>query len=161
MRYYSDELFVSSKRGVLAQEIAADLKGEFEARHLHIVSFAIREVHLPDVLKAQLDQKIQAQQQAEQQKYQLEQARIKADQDKVVAEGQANAEIAKARGEAQARTIRAEAEAQANERLARSITPGLIQYQLAQRWDGRQPQVMGGGSPLIDLRSTGVITETK
>ena len=51
------------------------LTQEFDRRHLTLVSFGIREVHLPQALQRSLDQKIQAQQAAEQQTYQLEQAK--------------------------------------------------------------------------------------
>jgi len=56
-----------------------------------MISFDIQEVHLPATLQKALNQKITAQQQAEQQKYQLEQAKVRTEQDRVVAEGQANA----------------------------------------------------------------------
>ena len=141
---------------------------EFARRHLILVSFGIREVHLPEALQRALDEKIQAQQQAEQQRYQLEQARVKAEQDKVEAQGHAQALQAQAEGEAQATRIRAEAQSEANSLLAQSLTPELIRYQQLQRWNGRLPVFSGSGAtPLIDLSAlvspllaTGSITPT-
>ena len=93
-----------------------------------------------------------AEQQAEQQKYQLDQAKVRAEQDRVQAEGQANALKAQAGGEAEAIRIRAEAQAQANLLLAKSLTPELIRYQQLQRWDGRLPVFQGGGTtPLVNV----------
>ena len=166
---YGWEQIAASKRGAIADEIADELTTEFAKRHLALVSFGIREVHLPDTLQAALDNKIQAQQQAEQQRYQLEQARVKAEQDKVEAQGRAQAVEAQAEGDAQATRIKAEAQAEANKLLALSLTSELIRYQQMQRWDGRLPMFAGGGvTPLMDMSSlvsslppgTGIVTNT-
>ncbi|MEI7643174.1 MAG: prohibitin family protein [Chloroflexales bacterium] len=157
---YTWEQVVSSQRAEMTTKITEALHTEFARRHLELVSFGIREVHLPETLQQALNSKIQAQQQAEQQKYQLEQARVKADQDKVVAQGQAQALQAQAEGEAAATRIRAEAQAEANLKLAASLTPALIQYQQVQRWDGKLPVFSGGATPLINASSiiSGTVT---
>lgn len=148
---YTWEEITASKRGEVVDKIGKTLVAEFARRHLQLVSFGVREVHLPDVLQQQLSNKIQAQQQAEQQKYQLDQAKVKAEQDRVEAEGHANALKAQAAGEAQATLVRAQAQAEANLVLAKSLTPELIRYQQLQRWDGRLPVFSGGGvTPLIN-----------
>ena len=72
---YGWEEITASRRGDIAHEIATGLTEEFSRRHLNLVSFGIREVHLPQPLQDALNNKIQAQQQAEQQRYQLEQAK--------------------------------------------------------------------------------------
>lgn len=151
---YGWEQIAASKRGDIADEIANGLKQEFVRRHLDLVSFGIREVHLPESLQQALNSKITAQQQAEQQRYQLEQAKVKAQQDQVEAEGRANALKAQAEGEAEATRIRAEAQSTANKALALSLTPALIQYEQLQRWDGRLPVFAGSSAtPLIDVSS--------
>lgn len=151
---YGWEEISASEREKISNEVAERLKAEFARRHLSLVSFGIREVHLPEQLQQALDQKIQAQQQAERQEYELQQARVKAQQDQVVAEGQASALRAQAQGEADATKIRAEAQSEANEQLARSLTPTLIEYEQLQRWDGKLPVFSGGGAtPLIDATS--------
>lgn len=156
---YGWEQISASEREKISNEVAARLQDEFSRRHLALVSFGIREVHLPQQLQAALDQKIQAQQEAERQTYQLQQARVKAQQDQVAAEGQANAVRAAAEGEADATKIRAEAQAQANSQLAESLTPELIRYQQLQKWDGKLPVFSGGGAtPLID--ATSIISDT-
>jgi len=150
---YTWEQVVSSQRAEMTTKITEILRTEFDRRHLNLISFGIREVHLPETLQQALNNKIQAQQQAEQQKYQLEQARIKADQDKVVAQGQAQAIQAQAEGEAAATRIRADAQSEANLKLAASLTPALIQYEQLQRWDGKLPLFTGGATPLINASS--------
>jgi regulator of protease activity HflC (stomatin/prohibitin superfamily) len=157
---YTWEQIVSSLRAEMTDKITQALHAEFARRHLDLVSFGIREVHLPDTLQKALTNKIEAQQQAEQQKYQLEQAKVKADQDKVVAQGQAQALQAQAEGEAAATRIRADAQAEANLKLAKSLTRDLIQYQQIQRWDGKLPVFSGGATPLINASSiiSGTVT---
>ncbi len=148
---YGWEAISASEREKISQEVAARLQEEFTLRHLRLVSFGIREVHLPQQLQAALDQKIQAQQEAERQEYQLQQARVKADQDRVTAEGQAEALKAQAAGEAQATLTRAQAQAEANRLLDESLSPDVLRYQQLQRWDGKLPVFNGGGAtPLID-----------
>jgi regulator of protease activity HflC (stomatin/prohibitin superfamily) len=128
---YGWEQIAASKRGDIANEVGDVLTSEFAKRHLVLVSFGIREVHLPQALQTALDNKIQAQQQAEQQRYQLDQAKVKADQDT---------------------RIKAEAQAEANKLLSASLTSDLIRYQQLQRWDGRLPVFTGSGAtPLIDV----------
>jgi regulator of protease activity HflC (stomatin/prohibitin superfamily) len=151
---YGWEEITSSKRDVINAEISKALDTEFNKRHMRLISFAVREVHLPDALQKALDAKIQAQQAAEQQKYQLQQAKVKADQDVAEATGRANALKAQAEGEAQATLTRAKAQAEANKQLAQSLTPELIRYQQLQRWDGKLPVFSGGNAtPLIDATS--------
>jgi regulator of protease activity HflC (stomatin/prohibitin superfamily) len=151
---YGWEEITSSKRGQIVEEIAQALQQEFQRRHLSLVSFGIREVHLPDSLQKALDAKIQAQQAAEQQRYQLEQAKVKAEQDVAEATGRANALKAQAEGEAEATLTRARAQAQANQELAKSLTPELIRYQQLQKWDGKLPVFNGASAtPLIDATS--------
>ena len=149
---YGWEEITASQRGEIATQVSTVLKEEFARRHLDMISFGIREVHLPAALQQALDAKIQAQQQAEQQQYQLAQAKIKAEQDKVEAQGHAAAVEAQAEGDAQAIRIRASAQSEANKVLAESLTPELIRYQQLQRWDGRLPVFQGGGNvtPLIN-----------
>jgi regulator of protease activity HflC (stomatin/prohibitin superfamily) len=156
---YTWEEITSSKRTDVVNEISQVLTNEFAKRHVRLISFGVREVHLPDSLQKALDAKIQAQQQAEQQKYQLQQAQVKAQQDVAEATGRANALKAQAEGEAQATLTRAKAQAEANRELAQSLTPELIRYQQLQRWDGKLPVFTGGGAtPLID--ATSIISDT-
>lgn len=50
---------ISTKRDLINGEISKGLKSEFAKRHLRLISFAVREVHLPQSLLG-LDLLIQA-----------------------------------------------------------------------------------------------------
>ena len=151
---YGWEEITSTKRDQINQELSKTLTDEFQKRHIRLISFAVREVHLPDQLTKALEQKITAQQAAEQQKYQLQQAETKAKQDVAEATGRANALEASAQGEAQATLTRAKAQAEANSELSKSLTPELIRYQQLQKWDGKLPVFSGSSAtPFIDATS--------
>ncbi len=142
---YGWEAITTRERQMIVNLIVARLGAEFQKRHLNLVSFGVREVHLPQALQDALDSKIKAQQRAEQQNYALKQAQIQAQQAKV-----------EAQGEASAITVKAQAQAQANQLLSRSLTPELIHSQQVQKWNGELPMVTGsGGTPLLDLRESG------
>jgi regulator of protease activity HflC (stomatin/prohibitin superfamily) len=146
---YGWEEITSSKRNTINAELNQVLSGEFGRRHLRLLSVAVREVHLPDALQQALDAKIAAQQAAEQQQFQLQQAKVKAEQDVAEATGHANALKAQAEGEAQATLTRAKAQAEANRALAQSLTDTLIEYQQLQRWDGKLPAFSGAPPPIV------------
>jgi regulator of protease activity HflC (stomatin/prohibitin superfamily) len=58
----------------------------------------------------------------------------------------------KAAGEADQITAIADAQAAANRKLAASLTPELVEYLKAEKWDGSLPQVTGGSTPFISLK---------
>jgi regulator of protease activity HflC (stomatin/prohibitin superfamily) len=58
---------------------------------------------------------------------------------------------ARALGEAKAMLAKAEAEAKAQELLRRTITPEIVFLRAVEKWDGRQPNVVGEGGAILDL----------
>lgn len=89
-----------------------------------------------------LNAKVEATQQAQQRQNEVATAKAEADK-----------KIEAARGEAESIRLRAEAQAAANEKLARSLTPSLVQYTALQKWNGELPKFTGNGAiPLIDLK---------
>lgn len=96
---------------------------------------------LPQAVMEALNAKIAATQQAQQRENQLR-----------TAEAQAKIVQAEAEGEATSITLRAEAEAKANRIVQASLTPELIRYEIAKKWNGKLPQVQGSSTPIIDLR---------
>ena len=64
---------------------------------------------------------------------------------------QAQGDSIKAAGHAKAILAEAEAQAKANKLLAESITPTLVSYEMAKRWNGQMPQVSGSALPMIQL----------
>ncbi len=156
---YGWEDIYGEKRIEYTQKVSQELARRFGEKYVKFESLNLRGWHLPANLEKALEQKITAQQAAEQQTFALKQAGIKAQQDKVQAEGEANALRARAQGEADATKIRALAQAEANKQLSQSLTADLIRYEQLQRWDGKLPVFNGGGAtPLVDV--TGVISGT-
>ena len=86
---------------------------------------------------------INAQNALEQSKVEKQQAEITADKARTVAKGKADAAI-----------IEAEGQAQANSKLSQSLTPMIIQYQYATRWDGKYPNVVAGSDSGMLLNIT-------
>jgi len=99
---------------------------------------------LPASVGAAINAKIAATQKAQQRENEIQQA--KAEAQKVIEE---------ANGKSQATLINAKAEADAIRLKADALRQNqdLVQLTLAERWDGKLPQVTGGQTPLIDLRS--------
>lgn len=91
----------------------------------------ISAMRLPDQITRAINAKIEATQNAMRRENELQTAKAQAEIDRE-----------KARGEADAAIIAAEGQAKANRLIAESITPSLIQYHNAQRWDGKLPTTM-------------------
>lgn len=84
-----------------------------------------------------------------------EQAKLKADyeNDKKVANAQAQIDIAKA--EAEAKMIVAEGEANANKIIDESITDKILEKNTIEKWDGKLPTVTSGDGIMIDVGAIG------
>jgi regulator of protease activity HflC (stomatin/prohibitin superfamily) len=105
-----------------------------------VKQFTINELRAPSTVMEAINTKNVMQQQALTAQNELQKNTFQAQGDSI-----------KAAGRAKAITAEAEAQAKANDLLARSITPTLVQYELAKKWDGKLPQVSGGATPLIQL----------
>ena len=132
---------ISAKRNELQDNIQKILALEVEKMGFHLDKVNLGASHLPQSLEIQMQQKMAAQQQAQQAEYELQKQQMLA-----------KAEVAKAEGEAQAILVRAKAQAAANHLLQTSITQNIIQSKAIDKWDGTLPQVSGGAVPFIDLR---------
>ncbi len=105
-----------------------------------VKQFTINELRAPPAVMEAINQKNVMQQQALTAQNELQKNTFNAQGDSI-----------KAAGQAKAITGLAEAQARANELLSRSITPTLVQYQIANKWDGKLPTYSGGGVPMIQL----------
>jgi regulator of protease activity HflC (stomatin/prohibitin superfamily) len=132
---------ISAKRNELQDNIQKNLSVEVEKMGFHLDKVNLGASHLPQSLELQMQQKMAAQQQAQQAEYELQKQQMLA-----------KAEVAKAEGEAQAILVRAKAQAAANHLLQSSITQNIIQSKAIDKWNGTLPQVSGGSVPFIDLR---------
>ena len=133
---------ISSKRNELQDNIQKNLSVELEKMGFHLDKVNLGASHLPESLEKQMQQKMAAQQQAQQAEYELQKQEMLA-----------KAEVAKAQGEAQSILVRAKAQAEANRLLQSTLSQGLIQSKAIDKWDGVLPQVSSGATPFIDLKS--------
>ena len=133
---------ISSKRNELQDKIQKNLSVELEKMGFHLDKVNLGASHLPESLEKQMQQKMAAQQQAQQAEYELQKQEMLA-----------KAEVAKAQGEAQSILVRAKAQAEANRLLQSTLSQGLIQSKAIDKWDGVLPQVSSGAAPFINLKS--------
>ena len=66
-------------------------------------------------------------------------------------EFQSQGDSIKAAGHAKAILAEAEAQAKANHLLSESITPTLVTYEMAKKWNGQMPMVSGSAIPMIQM----------
>lgn len=132
---------ISSKRGELQTSIQQSLSVELAKMGFNLDKVNMGASHLPKAIEDQMQQKMAAQQQAQQAQYDLQKAEMLA-----------RATVAQARGEADARLIRAEADAKANNLLRQSLTSELIHLRSIEKWDGKLPTIAGGGVPIINMK---------
>jgi regulator of protease activity HflC (stomatin/prohibitin superfamily) len=133
---------ISAKRDELQNKIADILAVELNKMGFKLDKVNLGASHLPPVLEKQLQEKMAAQQQAQQAEYELQKQEMLA-----------KAAVAKAQGEAQSVLIKARAESEANKLLQNTLTPTLIQSKAIDKWNGVLPTVSGNSTPFIDLRS--------
>jgi prohibitin 2 len=91
-----------------------------------VEDIVLENITLSDELEAAIESKMVQEQEAAKARFTQQKAQIEAD-----------TAIIKAKGEAEAIRVRAE---------AIRDNPGLIQLQIVEKWDGRSPLVIGGGS---------------
>lgn len=132
---------ISSKRNDLQETIQKELQSELGKMGFNLDKVNLGASHLPESLEKQMQQKMAAQQQAQQAEYELQKQQMLA-----------KASVATAEGEAQAILVRAKAQAEANRLLQSSLTQNLIQNKAIEKWDGALPQVSGGNTPFVDIR---------
>lgn len=131
---------ISSKRDDLQASIQKLLSVELLKMGFVLDKVNLGASHLPKAIEEQMQQKMAAQQQAQQAEYKLQEQ-----------ETLAKAAVATARGEAESSLIRARSEAQSNQLKLQTLTPQLIQYEAVQKWDGQLPQISGGAVPFINM----------
>ena len=136
---------ISNQRGALQTHIQDDLVNEMNKMGFVVDKVNLGASHLPDIIEKQLQQKMAAQQQAQQAEYELQRQQTLA-----------KAKVAEAEGEAQSTLVKAKAQAEANKLLQEALTPLLIQNKAIERWNGTLPQFTGGGPvPFLNLKDMG------
>jgi regulator of protease activity HflC (stomatin/prohibitin superfamily) len=133
---------ISNQRGMLQENIQGDLQREMNKMGFVVDKVNLGASHLPDAIEKQMQQKMAAQQQAQQADYELQRQQTLA-----------KAKVAEAEGEAQSTLVKAKAQAEANSLLQQTLSPLLIQNKAIERWSGTLPQFTGGGAvPFLNLK---------
>ncbi len=139
------DIYGAKKQELLAN-VKEDLIHELEPKGFRIDTISmVGNPRLDPNVITSINQAIQAQQDAQRAQNKVAQV-----------EAEARQKVAEAEGEAKRITTIADAQAAANERLTKSLTAQLVQYEALQKWDGKMPQVTGsGGMPFIQLQGPG------
>ena len=132
---------ISAKRGELQSAIEKNLQGEMSKMGFELDKVNLGASHLPPAIENQMQQKMAAQQQAQQAEYELQKQ-----------ETLAKAAVAQAEGEAKSILVRAKAQSESNRLLQASLTQTLVNYRAVDKWNGQLPQVTSGATPFIDLK---------
>lgn len=134
------ELYSDKKMEMLAY-VNKIVSEKFRPTGVVITDIAYKsDIRLPDNVRESINEKIKATQIA-----------LQKEQEVMQAEADAKKTVAKAEGDSKAILMMAKAQAQANELLSNSITPTLVNYELAKKWNGVTPQYSGQGSVLPPL----------
>lgn len=131
---------ISEQRGELQTRVAKDLMAEMTKMGFVVDKVNLGASHLPETIEQQLQQKMAAQQQAQQAEYELQRQQTLA-----------KARVAEAQGEADATLVKAKAQSEANRLLQESLTPLLVETKKIEKWNGALPSVTGGAMPFLDV----------
>ncbi|KAJ3472903.1 hypothetical protein NLI96_g13206 [Meripilus lineatus] len=116
-------------------EIEAQITGELKPYRLVVDSVNITDFHFSTQFVQAIEQKQVAQQRAQQAQYELQKAKVLADQ----------------------KIVEARAQAEAQKLLQQTITPEIIQQQAVAKWDGHLPEVTSSSGVLPMLGNLGVL----
>ncbi len=138
-KYTAQQLY-SDKRETARAEVQGILTRRLTTDGFNITQFTLNETRVPDAVTQAINAKVAMSQDAQ-----------RAEQEVRKTQAVATQKITEAQGAATAQKLRADAEAYSNERIAKSLTPALVEYTKAMRWDGHLPQMTGGATPLINF----------
>lgn len=152
-KYTASDLVAS--RSTVSTELDTQLDEMLNKRGIFVEDFNIIDWDFsPEYIAA-----VEAKQVAEQN---LIKTRTEQQQQTVIAQAEAERQVISANAQAQSALIAAEAEvkrivmeaeaqAEANQKLAASLSEGVIEYQKLLKWDGRLPYVTGEAAPFVDI----------
>jgi regulator of protease activity HflC (stomatin/prohibitin superfamily) len=131
--HYNAEDLITHRDQVRGQ-IEAQITDELKPYRLVVDSVNITDFHFSTQFTQAIEQKQVAQQRAQQAQYELQKARVLADQ----------------------KVVEAHAQAEAQKLLQETLTPEIIQQQAVARWDGHLPEVIGNNAVLPMLGNLGI-----
>jgi regulator of protease activity HflC (stomatin/prohibitin superfamily) len=122
--YNAEDLIIH--RDEVRDQIQAQITSELQPYRIVVDSVNITDFHFSDEFAQAIERKQIAQQRALQARYELDQAKVLAQQ----------------------RVVEAQAQSQAQQLLQQTLTPEIIQQQAIAKWDGHLPAVVGDKSVL-------------
>jgi regulator of protease activity HflC (stomatin/prohibitin superfamily) len=137
--YNAEDLIIH--RDQVRDQIQAQITSELQPYRIVVDSMNITDFHFSDEFAQAIERKQIAQQRALQAQYELQQAKVLADQ----------------------RIVEATAQSQAQKLLQQTLTPQIIQQQAIAKWDGHLPAVVGekGALPMIGNIDTAAAGSSK
>ena len=125
--YNAEDLIIH--RDQVRNEIQVQMTAELQSYRVVVDSVNITDFHFSEEFAQAIERKQIAQQRAFQAKYELDQAKVRAEQ----------------------RVVEAQAQSEAQKLLQQTLTPEIIQQQAITKWDGHLPTVMSdkGVLPMI------------
>lgn len=155
--HYDPMDIIGDRRGEFLDEVKKEVHSRIgDWWEVDYITFA-NKLKVDERIDQAINQIIAQKQQTTAAELKVKQSKAEADQKVATAEGEARSKKATAEGEAQAILLKARAQADANELIAKSLAqnPLVLQSLALERWDGKLPQVTGGGAlPFISLMST-------
>jgi regulator of protease activity HflC (stomatin/prohibitin superfamily) len=152
---YDPMEIIGDKRGEFLDAVKAEVKircGDWW--EVDYITFA-NKLHVDEKIESAINAIIAQKQQTMASELKVKQTQAEADQTVAKAEGEARSKKAVAEGEASAILTKAKAQADANKLIRESLTPEVIQSIALEKWDGKLPQVTGGGAlPFISVTTT-------
>jgi regulator of protease activity HflC (stomatin/prohibitin superfamily) len=137
--YNAEDLIIH--RDAVRDEIQKQITAELQPYRIVVDSVNITDFHFSDEFAQAIERKQIAQQRALQARYELDQAKVLAQQ----------------------RVVEAQAQSQAQQLLQQTLTPEVIQQQAIAKWDGHLPAVVGdkGVLPMIGNIAAGTTATGK
>lgn len=135
-------------REKLREMVKADLRARLAPSYLILVDVNLTNFDVSKAFSAAVEAKQIEEQKAEQKKWQVIQAQRDAEVVAAKAKGDADAAREAARGEADALRFKGQAQAEYNDRVAKSLSPILVQQQWIDAWraGGSQVPTVDGGA---------------
>ncbi len=150
-KYTAEELY-STKREIARAETQKFLETKLVDYGFTVAQFTVNETRVPQQVVTAINNKVSMIQEAQRSEQEVRKKTAEAQQQIAAAKGVSESNRVTAEGEAASITLRAEAQAKANRLIGESLTPQVIDYERARRWDGKLPQVSGTASPFVTLK---------
>jgi len=128
------------KRAEIQGKIEEAFRDALKSDGIVVESFNFGEIRPDAQSMAAIQAKVDAQQKLQQLETEKKQAEVQAEKARIEATGKADAALIEAQGKAKA-----------NQVLQLSLTPELIEYTKAQKWDGKLPVYQGGSGTIMSV----------